>query len=81
MERTNYTSLESRSRAERSRREAEELLERELRCPQCGYVVGSAYSDSTGHLKVKCKKCKNVFILNFAYFRRQKPYRRKVNTV
>lgn len=59
-------------RAELSRREAESFVERVLRCPACGYMVGVAYSDSSGHLKLKCQKCKCVSVLNFAYFRRQK---------
>ncbi|MBT9741505.1 hypothetical protein GPL00_05615 [Dorea formicigenerans] len=26
------------------------------------------FSDATGYLSVKCQKCKNVHILNLAYF-------------
>ncbi len=52
-----------------SRSEAESLKERDIKCPVCGYLLQRVYSDATGHLSVKCQKCKNVHILNLAYFR------------
>ena len=36
----------------------------------CGFRIQRVFSDATGHLSVKCQKCKNVHILNLAYFRR-----------
>ena len=66
------TSEEVRIKAELSRKEAEEYIERELKCPVCNFIVGVAYSDSKGHLKIKCQKCKNISVLNFAYFCRRK---------
>ena len=74
---TRRTTEEARRRAELSRREAKEYVERILKCPECGYMVGMAYSDSLGHLKIKCQKCKTVSVLNLAYFRRQKRYHGK----
>ena len=65
-------SDEVRQKAELSRKEAEEFIERELKCPVCGYIVGVAYSDSKGHLKIKCQKCKTISVINFAYFYRRK---------
>ena len=65
-------SEEVRRKAEISRKEAEEYIERELKCPVCNFIVGVAYSDSKGHLKIKCQKCKNISVLNFAYFCRRK---------
>lgn len=62
----------ARYRAELSRQEAEEFVERELKCPECGYLVAYAFSDATGHFRIKCKKCKTVSVLNFAYFCRRK---------
>ena len=47
-----------------SRIEAESLQERDLLCPVC-----RLYSDASGHLRVKCPKCKGIHILNLAYFR------------
>lgn len=74
------TSEEMRMKAELSRKEAENLVERELRCPECGYKAGTVFSDCTGHLTIRCRKCKTVSVLNLAYFRRHKrmyPHRRK----
>ena len=53
-----------------SRVEAESLKERDILCPTCGFRIQRVFSDATGHLSVKCQKCKNVHILNLAYFRR-----------
>ena len=64
-----------------SRIEADELSQREIRCPHCGYLIQKVFSDATGHLSIKCQKCKNVSILNLAYFRkariRKRSYIRK----
>ncbi len=56
----------------KSRIEAETLKERDLLCPVCGYRIQRVYSDATGHLSVKCQKCKSINILNLAYFRKIK---------
>lgn len=53
-----------------SRYEAESLNERDIRCPVCGFLIQRVYSDATGHLSIKCQKCKNINIINLAYFRR-----------
>lgn len=53
-----------------SRLESETLKERDILCPTCGYKIQRVFSDATGHLSVKCQKCKNIHILNLAYFRR-----------
>ena len=53
-----------------SRIEADTLKERDLLCPECGFRIQTLYSDISGHLRVKCPKCKGIHILNFAYFRR-----------
>lgn len=53
-----------------SRVEAESLKERDILCPICGFRIQRVFSDATGHLSVKCQKCKNVNILNLAYFRK-----------
>lgn len=66
------TDLQKRKAlADRSQRESERLTERVLYCPCCGYRVGIVFSDSAGHIKAKCQKCKAVSVLNLAYFRRQ----------
>lgn len=65
--------------ADRSQKEADNLAERVLRCPVCGFKIGVAYSDSTGHIRTKCQKCKHVWVLNLAYFRRQRRRYQKDN--
>lgn len=64
--------------AELSQMEAKEFAERQLKCPQCGFPLGFAFSDCAGHLKLKCRKCKSISVLNFAYFRRQRGVRRRI---
>ena len=61
---------DTRKRLLLSRIEAESLKERDILCPTCGFRIQRVFSDATGHLSVKCQKCKNVHILNLAYFRR-----------
>ena len=62
----------ARFRAEQSRQEAQEFVERELKCPVCDYMIASVFSDASGHFKVKCQKCKTISVLNLAYFCRRK---------
>ncbi len=73
---TSYPNEEARRKAELSRKEAESLIERELRCPECGFKAGSVFSDCMGHLTIRCRKCKTVSVLNLAYFRRHRRRRR-----
>ena len=61
---------DTRRRLLLSRMEAETLKERDILCPTCGFRIQRVFSDATGHLSVKCQKCKNVHILNLAYFRK-----------
>ena len=63
--------------AELSRKEAEQLAEKTLYCPNCGYKIGVVYSDLSGHMTAKCQKCKTISVLNLAYFRRQRRRWRK----
>lgn len=55
-----------------SRIESDSLQERDLKCPLCDFRIQTLYSDISGHIRVKCPKCKNVSVLNLAYFRRVK---------
>lgn len=52
-----------------SRIEADNLQERDLKCPECGFRIQTLFSDISGHIRVKCPKCKEVNVLNLAYFR------------
>ena len=71
----------ARFRAKVSKEEAREFIERELKCPECGFTVATAFSDASGHFKIKCQKCKTISVINFAYFyidrfRRKRRYRK-----
>lgn len=66
------TRAETRKKAALSRLESAGLEKRALHCPECGFKVGSVFSDCTGHLTIRCRKCKQTSVLNLAYFRRQR---------
>lgn len=51
------------------------LTLRDVRCPRCGYLIIKVYSDTIGHIRPKCPKCKAVDTLDLAYFRRQRGIR------
>ena len=59
--------------------ESENLSLREIRCPRCNYLIIKVYSDSIGHIRPKCPKCKAEDTLNLAYFRRQKGIGKRKN--
>ena len=65
-------SPERQRRLDLSASESENLSLREIRCPRCNYLIIKVYSDSIGHIRPKCPKCKAEDTLNLAYFRRQK---------
>ena len=73
-----HVSTELRRKAFLSELESAHLTERTLYCPQCGYRIGMAFSDSTGHIRAKCQRCKTVSVLNLAYFRRQRQRSRRI---
>ena len=50
--------------------ECTSLPERELKCPYCSHYIEVVFADTTGHVRVKCNKCKAEMVLNVAYFRR-----------
>jgi len=54
---------------ESSEAEVTQLTLRDLRCPNCRFLIDKVYSDIQGHMQVKCPKCKNAYIMNLAYFR------------
>lgn len=66
-----------REKLNRSIKEAEFLSERELRCPHCDWILSTVYSDISGHLKIKCPKCKELSTLNLRLFRRRAKYRKR----
>lgn len=60
----------------KSEQEAEGLTMRNIRCPFCNYLVEKVFSDISGHKQIYCQKCKQEYIVNLGYFRRQRqqPY-------
>ncbi|MBO4897477.1 MAG: hypothetical protein J5590_04180 [Clostridia bacterium] len=60
----------------KSQLEVSTLTTRNIYCPYCGYMIEKVYSDISGHKEVYCQKCKQKYVINLGYFRRQKylPY-------
>lgn len=56
----------------RSRREAERIEKRIVKCPICGFKITEAGADSRGHTTLHCPKCKFDGAINLAYFRSMK---------
>lgn len=69
-------SPETQKKLDLCEEEAADLTLREIRCPRCNFVIDKVFSDAKGHFLSKCPKCKSQYIMNFAYFRRQKGIRR-----
>ena len=63
---------------ELSMKEVEGMEKRNLNCPICGFRILGLYSDRSGHVEVKCRKCKFEGTLNLAYFRRQWQHHRYI---
>lgn len=62
-----------------------EVTLRDIRCLFCGYLIERKGSDvRSGHKEVRCAKCKEVYVIDFRYFRtmrkrsRYKPFRLKL---
>lgn len=66
-----------REKVERSYRESVGLTERTLNCPHCGCYIMTLYEDAAGHMKSKCRKCKNEVVFNLGYFRRLRGMKRR----
>lgn len=52
--------------------EVKNMTLRDVRCPYCNFVVAKVYSDMSGHIYVRCRKCKREQALSLTYFRKQK---------
>ena len=55
-----------------SEQETFNLAERDIRCPHCKFLIYKIFSDASGHLKVKCPKCKRNYAVNLQLFRTMK---------
>lgn len=68
--------LRVQEKLDKSYEESLGLVERELRCPNCGRLVCVLFSDAGGHIRLLCKNCKTYSTYNLGYFRRQKGFGR-----
>ena len=69
-------SLEMQSKLDLCEKETLDLSLREIKCPKCDFVITRVFSDASGHFLSKCPKCKAQYVMNYAYFRKQKGVRR-----
>jgi len=61
---------ETAEKLRRSEEEVEDMQETDLRCPVCGYKIATVFPDRSGHIAIKCNKCKFSGVINLSYFRR-----------
>ena len=67
-----YISDEIKRRAELSLRQVTELVDRAIRCPHCNFIMAYACDDlHSGHIRLKCTKCKNISAFNLGLFKCQ----------
>lgn len=57
------------SKLEVSRRQAERLVKREIKCPNCGFHLLEVYGTDHHITRVKCQKCKFNELIDTAMFR------------
>ena len=62
-------SSETILKLERSRRQAEKLVKREIKCPSCGFYLLEVYGTDHHITRVKCQKCKFNELIDTAMFR------------
>ena len=70
-------SESAKKRLSKSRAETQYMTARDLRCPNCSFLITRVYSDVRGHMQIYCPKCKNKYIMNFAYFRPNRHTRKR----
>lgn len=58
-----------KEKLELSRRGAEKLVLREIRCPNCGFHLLDVYGTDHHYTRVKCRKCKFEDVIDTALFR------------
>jgi len=65
-------SQETSDKINRSQEETRSMKFRPVLCPYCDNHIVDVFEDITGHLAVKCQKCKSAIPINPAYFRTSK---------
>ena len=72
-----FVSEEIQRRAELSKAQVEDMVDRAIRCPHCNFAMLYVYDDlHSGHVNMKCPKCKNISVLNLGLFKCQKEPKR-----
>ena len=56
-------------RLEESKKAAEDLVLRNIRCPSCGFHLLNVYGKGHYLLQIKCQKCKFSDVIDTALFR------------
>lgn len=69
IERYTNTSPDLQSKLEQSKRAAETLQLRTIRCPRCGFYMLDVYGHDHYLVRVKCRKCKFDETIDTALFR------------
>ena len=64
-----YITPEVQYKLDLSSQETFDLSQRDLRCPNCRFLINKVYGDIQGHLQFRCPKCKELYVINFSYFR------------
>lgn len=61
--------VETVAKLDYSRRQAEKLVRREIKCPNCGFHLLEVYGTDHHITRVKCQKCKFNELIDTAMFR------------
>ena len=64
-----YLTPDVQCKLDLSSQETIDLAQRDLRCPNCRYLISKVYGDIKGHLEFKCPKCRELYVINLSYFR------------
>lgn len=67
-----YYSDYAKERAELSRTEVTDMVDRAIRCPFCNIVMFHVYTDGAGHFSIKCPRCRQISVISLEYFYKQK---------
>ena len=67
-----YFSDAVKEKAELSRREVADMVDRAVRCPFCNIAMLYAYTDLAGHFSIKCPRCNQISDISLEYFYKQK---------
>lgn len=64
-----YMTPEKQYKLDLSKQETIDLAQRDLRCPNCRFIITKVYGDIRGHMEFKCPKCREIYVVNLTYFR------------